>query len=141
MYWSVVSIEKDTIKIIGTIICKTSIDKNILNQDLKTQDVELFTKEINAKGLNNINILIITYRSEYETARFNNPTDIILLTKPLRVKMFNMESFKYIVVFISCIKLDKHIFLSKTFSPISLIESEKMRICLQYFPQWKESNS
>ena len=90
----------------------------------------MFTKEAKAKGLKYINTFIIIYLKEYEIAKFKRPIDIKLLERPEIVNISKDEFPKYIVEFISCIKVIRQMFLSKIISPTSLIASDKVEVRL-----------
>ena len=105
-------------------ICINNKENKFLNQDLKNQEVEAKEFDNIAKGAINTKTLINTYRKEYEKTKFNNEKEINPFIKPSKEKTSIEDTLMEILLFISKISSEKHIFLLKRFSPKFLIAKE-----------------
>ena len=88
---------------------------------MKNQDVESRINDKNAKGVSKIKILTIIYLKEYVKTRFSNDIEREDFINPSKEKTSRKEELTEIVLLISKINSEKHIFLLNKFSPIPLI--------------------
>jgi len=68
-----ISIVKESNKIIDSNTCISNKDIKVLSQTLKKKDVFEFNSEINAKGLINTKVCTIIYLNEYVKTKFSSP--------------------------------------------------------------------
>ena len=99
-------------------------DINILNQDLKNQELELLISVSKAKGVRSARTFTIIYRREYEKSKLIKLAEIKLLNNPSKEKTLRVVESIVIVEFKFSIKLEKQIFSPNIFCPISRIASE-----------------
>ena len=85
-----------TIEIKG---CTNSKDINILNQDLKNQELELLINVSKAKGVRSTRTFTIIYRREYEKSKLIKLAEIKLLNNPSKEKTLRVVESIVIVEF------------------------------------------
>ncbi len=116
-------------RIIAISICTNNKDKKHFNHDLNKKDVELWDKEIIAKGDKRISTLIIINLNEYVNIKLKKPTEIILFKTPSNENKSIDELNKRIVLIFKT-KVEKSILQSNTDSPRERMEDDSNEVKL-----------
>lgn len=111
-----VNIVKVVIRIMAIKIWTNNKEIKHLNQDLNKKDVELWDREIIAKGDNRISTLIIINLNEYVNIRLKNPIDIIVFKTPSKEKI-SIEELNNRIELIFKTKVEKSILQLNINSP------------------------
>lgn len=133
-----VNIVKVVIRIMAIKIWTNNNEIKHLNQDLNKKDVELWDREIIAKGDNTIRTLIIINLNEYVNIRLKNPIDIIVFKTPSKEKI-SIEELNKRIELIFKTKVEKSILQLNIDSPKERNEEDNNDVKLIINSQkWKE---